>query len=271
MSNVGIIADLHADMWVGRYDPLSGVDLSDLDALILAGDISNKGHIQWRHALSRLSEKIDLDKVYLLPGNHDYYGGRIDRDDKLDSICEEMGSHFLQKSSLIIGDTRFLCCTLWTDMMAGPGGFEANCFNAKTKMNDYRLIRVENLGFRRLSAQGTANIHQDHKAWLDGALSESFAGRTVVVTHHAPLLEAAGQGAGSILQAYASDMRDFIEKHQPDAWVFGHTHTDFEAVIGACHVKNASLGYPPGLNVDARPWRGPVLFDARSGLCPSLA
>jgi predicted MPP superfamily phosphohydrolase len=175
MPKVLIIADLHADMWADRgRDPLEGADLSDLDLLLIAGDLSNKGHVQWRYALERISARIDLDRVHVGPGNHDYYGGRVDREDHLREAAESVGAHFMQKTELVHQGVRFLYCTLWTDMRLGGLTPEFNRRSAEDRMNDHRVIRVEAEGFRRMSALHSSRIHADHKAWLEGRLASPF-------------------------------------------------------------------------------------------------
>lgn len=248
MPSALIIADLHLDMWADRRtDPLGGCDLSDIDLLLIAGDLSNKGHVQWRYALERLSAHIDLDRVHVGPGNHDYYGGRIDREDKLREAAEAAGAHFMQKTELIHEGVRFLSCTLWTDMRLGGLTIELNRMRAEEKMNDHRLIRVEAEGYRRMSALHSSRIHADHKAWLEGRLAAPFDGDTIVVTHHAPHPWSlrGTTGPGDLPFAYGSDLSGLIGTYQPKMWVHGHTHQPADYEVGGTRVLNVSLGYPP--------------------------
>ena len=260
MPNVLIIADLHSDMWADRgKDPLEGHDLSGVDLLLIAGDLTNKGHVQWRYALERLSARIDLNRVHVGPGNHDYYGGRIDREDKLREAAEGVGAHFMQKTELIHEGVRFLYCTLWTDMALGGLTMEFNRMRAEDRMNDHRVIRVESEGFRRMSALHSSRIHTDHKAWLDARLATPFAGDTIVVTHHAPHPYSlrGTTGPGDLPFAYASDLSELILTHQPKMWVHGHTHQPADYELGDTRVLNVSLGYPPEVDPD-RPRGDPM-------------
>jgi Icc-related predicted phosphoesterase len=248
MPSALIIADLHSDMWADRKrDPLAGRDLSGVDLLLIAGDLSNKGHVQWRYALERLSAHIDLDKVHVGPGNHDYYGGRIDREDKLRDAAEAAGAHFMQKTELTHEGARFLFCTLWTDMALGGLTVEFNRMRAEEKMNDHRNIRVEAQGYRRMSALHSSTIHADHRAWLEGRLAAPFDGDTIVVTHHAPHPWSlrGTTGPGDLPFAYGSDLSELIGAYQPKMWVHGHTHQPADYEVGSTRVLNVSLGYPP--------------------------
>jgi Icc-related predicted phosphoesterase len=269
-----IIADLHSDMWADRgHDPLSGLDLSDIDLLLIAGDLSNKGHVQWRYALERLSAHIDLDRVHVGPGNHDYYGGRIDREDKLREAAESVGAHFMQKTEVIHEGVRFLYCTLWTDMGLGGLTLEFNRMRAEDKMNDHRAIRVESEGFRRMSALHSSRIHADHKAWLEGRLAAPFDGDTIVVTHHAPHPYSlrGTTGPGDLPFAYGSDLSELILARQPKMWVHGHTHQPADYEVGGTRVLNVSLGYPPEVDPGrpiGDPMTGLVAWE-RPAPCPA--
>jgi Icc-related predicted phosphoesterase len=268
MPNALIIADLHSDLWADRgKDPLNGCDLSNIDLLLVAGDLSNKGHVQWRYALERLSAHIDLDRVHVGPGNHDYYGGRVDREDKLRDVAEAAGAHFMQKSELVHEGVRFLYCTLWTDMALGGLTPEFNRMRAEDKMNDHRVIRVEAQGYRRMSALHSSRIHADHKAWLEERLAAPFDGDTIVVTHHAPHPHSlrGTTGPGDLPFAYGSDLSELILAHQPKMWVHGHTHQPADYDVGSTRVLNVSLGYPPEVDPErpvGDPMTGLIRWDA---------
>lgn len=114
-----VVADLHLDMWLqaGR-DPLAALSpdtLGSLDALIIAGDLANKPKTRWPHMIRHLARYVPVERIHLLPGNHDYYDHVLNGDDRLADICAQTGANFVQKSVVVIGDTRLLGCTLWTD------------------------------------------------------------------------------------------------------------------------------------------------------------
>ncbi|MCU9849016.1 metallophosphoesterase [Defluviimonas sp. WL0024] len=239
-----ILADLHHDFWrqAGR-DPLERADFSGLDLLIIAGDLANKSRARWKPALEAIGRHIPLDRVHIFPGNHDYYDGRLDRDDKLAAIAKEVGAHFAQKQEIVRENVRFLCCTLWTDMLLGDCDADRNAREAEARMNDYRYIRIEAETFRRAKPRHTVAIHLDHRAWLESRLKAPFDGRTIVVTHHAPHgLSLAGNAP--VGQAYASDLSGLIKQHAPDLWLFGHTHHGISFRCGTTQLPNVSVGYP---------------------------
>jgi len=242
-----IVGDLHLDMWseAGR-DPFAGLSAAEwagIDAVIVAGDLTNKPRIRWKYAIRHLSRYIETKRIFILPGNHDYYDFRIDGDDRLAEIATREGANFVQKAEILIGKTRFLCCTLWTDF-ALHGDVAASQAIAKSRMNDYKYIRNAGAGYRRVRPYETALIHAQHRGWLEERLLQSHLGATVVVTHHCPHPQLMSATPGELDPIYGSNLTDLIQRHQPEAWMFGHTHFQAETVIGRTLMRNVSLGYP---------------------------
>ena len=241
-----VLADLHLDYHFKQgMDPFSQVPRDALDEVthcIIAGDLSNKAHKQWPRCLLWLAERLLDAQIYVMPGNHDYYDFRIDQDDRLESVAAENGATYIQKSELISGDQRFLCATLWSDFEV-YGNRTANMQTASRVMSDYHHIRVARNGYRRLSPSITAEIHRDHRAWLEARLAEDFDGETTVITHHAPHRDAL-EAEPSYGPCYASDLEDMILQYQPTRWLFGHTHHRVTFTIRATELRNVSVGYP---------------------------
>ncbi|ASP35551.1 metallophosphoesterase [Labrenzia sp. VG12] len=238
-----VLGDLHLDFWhASGLSPFGNIDLGELDALIVAGDLTNKPKVRWPWALEVLARFIDRDRIVIVPGNHDYYNFRLDGDARLSELAQSAGVHFAQKRHIAIGDLRLLLCTLWTDFECG-GDYWANTQAARLQMNDYRYIRLASAAYRKIGPEDTRRVHVDHKAWLAAELSTHWPGPTAVITHHAPLPEAAGQDDG-LSCCYASDLGDLILQHQPEFWFFGHTHKAFAAMRGRTEIRNVSIGYP---------------------------
>ena len=244
-----VLADLHFDFWknVGR-NPFEGMEqaLSELDLLILAGDISNKPKVRWPQAFAFLADMIDPDRIHVFPGNHDFYDFRLDGEDRLAQIAQTHGVHYANRCVITLGKVRFLCATLWTD--CGIGGHRmANEAAIASGMNDYRYIRIASDHYRRAQPTDTVSRHFQDRAWIEAQLQAPFDGQSFVVTHHAPLpetLEGASGRNPDLDAAYASDMRDFINAGSPDEWMFGHIHDGHSAQAGCTRVHNVSLGYP---------------------------
>ena len=244
------IADLHLDLhFKQEMDPFANVPNSQLESIthcVLAGDLSNKGHKQWKRCLPWLAERLVGAQIFVMPGNHDYYDGTIDGEEKLCAAATECGAAFIQKSELFYGCQRFLCCTLWTDFEI----YDDRTYDvglAARHMNDYHYIKVAEAGYRRLSPVQTAHIHAEHRDWLNKRLSEPFDGETTVITHHAPHMKALKKKP-KMGASYASNLETLITKHKPARWLFRHTHHPVSFDVGRTKLTNVSVGYPGQLH-----------------------
>jgi 3',5'-cyclic AMP phosphodiesterase CpdA len=278
MPLIAVIADLHFDNWARwAVDPLTATGLDALiskrepDLLIIAGDLSNDASRTWPSILARLGRLIALEKVVIVPGNHDYYYGRIDGEHLLREICSDFGVRFAQKEELQLGRTRFLCCTLWSDF-ALNGDVRGAVETARQMMNDYRMIRIGVPGMpfdqqqtRLLTPQDTLALHQDHRSWLEAALRAShFAGeggQTVVVTHHGPSPATVAGKIDDLTPSFHTDLNDLILETAPVAWFFGHSHRRCQARVGRSDIRNVSLGYPEEVGGHTTDLRDLIFFE----------
>ena len=248
-----ILSDLHLEF--APFEPMPDLEF---DVVILAGDIHSpaKRAVQW--AVGRFPNK----HVIYVPGNHEYYDGRLDTT-LFDARREAESSnvHLLDGDELVIDGVRFLGATLWTDFglatetPEGPVSDVGRAMRVATNLlNDYALIRTvdetaepdtwQGRAGRKLLAADTLRIHQAQRAWLQAKLAEPFAGPTVAVTHHAP-------HRGSLSAQYANDWASgaFVSElpevffEVPLLWVHGHTHHSFGYQVRACQVVCNPRGY----------------------------
>ena len=110
-------------------------------------------------------------------------------------------------------------------------------------MNDYRVIRVEKGGYRRLSPTDTLMQHREHVSWLEKELS-AHQGKTAIITHHAPHPGGLMEADAELVAAYASDLSPLMEKYEPELWLHGHAHKSRSLKIHNTEIQNVSLGYP---------------------------
>lgn len=262
---VAIIADLHfkSYLWHGS-NPLALHGLEErfqqekLDGLIVAGDLSDLFGPSLQDALAYLARYLPADRIYVLPGNHDYYGACLDNEGALRSLVESEGSHFVQKTELRHRADRYFCATLWTDFNLSGSKVDSMQV-AQRCMHDYGMISKTAPGsdvldpdlvqMRRtelIRPEDTVAVHLDHKCWLSERLNTPhFAdgGRTFVVTHHGPHISAAGKVDG-LTPAFHSNLEDIVKMNGIDCWYFGHSHRRLSSDIAGTRIQNVSLGYP---------------------------
>lgn len=183
----------------------------------------------------------------MFPGNHCFYDHVLDGEDRLAQIVITAGAHYVQCRSLTARRTRLLPCTFRTDFVHPTIHPDIIAADLERGMNDYHYIRMASAGYRRTWPSDMRAVHQRQIAWLREEMARPHDGPTIVVTHHAPLLEELGT-MGTLGHAYGSDLTGFMEEMQPDVWLYGHTHQPHAVRLGATIVRNVSLGYPSDLD-----------------------
>lgn len=225
-----VLSDLH-----NEFEPTvaDAEAVARADVVVLAGDIHTKNRsVEWAQAFVNDPAK----PVILVAGNHEFYRGHFDFTlDKLRERARGTNIHVLENDVLVLGDVRFLGCTLWTDFKLYDTDITAvMCMrDAQSAMNDFKLIRATP-SYRKLYPSDAVRRHQLSRAWLANTLSEPFDGKTVVVTHHAPSsgsVEAQYEG-DSLTPAYASDLENLMGP-AVSLWIHGHMHTSFDYIVPA--------------------------------------
>lgn len=224
-----IYSDLHNEFAVFEAPAVAA------DLVILAGDIHTKARgVIWA------GEAFSCPVIYIC-GNHEFYGGHIDHTLRKMKEAALPHVHVLENETFIWNQTRFLCATGWTDYSA-TGHVEDATGTALGRMNDFRVIRIDD-DFRRLHPSDLISRNHATYDWLAQELDKPFDGKTVVVTHHAPVLEVVGDKyEGHLIAAYTNSWHALLEK--ADLWVFGHTHRAIDVKLGRCHVVSNPRGYP---------------------------
>lgn len=230
---IHVLSDLHTEF--APFHPPA----VDAGVVVLAGDTGRRAR---GVALAR--EWFPERPVVYVAGNHEYYGDTIERlDERLDEAAAGSRVHVLRDRAVVIGGTRFLGCTLWTDF--DVFGARARCMDAaRAVMNDFRLIRVLP-AYRRFRPADARRIHNRSVAWLNDALDAPFDGPTVVVTHHAPSLRSVAPAFrdNDVTAAYASDLEWMLDG-RATLWVHGHLHHCVDYVVGGTRVVANQRGYP---------------------------
>ncbi|MFZ4263852.1 metallophosphoesterase [Sphingobacterium sp. HJSM2_6] len=230
---IQIISDLHQEF---GYSELS---FDKADVVVFAGDV-NLGIKGLHWIQSRIKSK---PVIYVL-GNHEYYKSAYPKVlNKLKVLAENTNIHVLENSFIDIEDIRFHGCTLWTDfsIFGDPMEYGIICQSA---MNDYKMIKRDP-SYSKMRTIDTYRIHQVSRKWLDNSLELSEKSKNIVVTHHAPSLQSVSEQYKShpVTAAYASNMEEFILKHQPDYWIHGHIHTPCRYHIGQTEIICNPHGY----------------------------
>jgi predicted phosphodiesterase len=280
---IKLVSDLHLE-----FSDIMIPNDADYDLLILSGDIMVAQDLhdhqdenvrtaamlemlgsrqlkaqRFRDFLKRCS--FQFPHVIYVAGNHEFYHGKFFA--SLDHLREECAKYpniyFLENDVKVINDIVFMGATLWTDCNKhDPFTLHA----LADMMNDFRIIRNDQSGYRALKPADIADRHrktlQYFRTVMEGYPQEQ---KFVVVGHHTPShMSCHPQYAHDYIMngGYHSDLSDFILDHpQIKLWTHGHTHHPFDYVIGSTRVVCNPRGYEnDGYNEDTG-WNPNIILE----------
>ncbi|TCS33751.1 Icc-related predicted phosphoesterase [Paucimonas lemoignei] len=250
-------SDLHYEFLEKQFPGYRIIQPAEADVLVIAGDI--------HHGPMAIDTFADWPvPVVYVHGNHELYRHEYGAMLKaLRARAQGSNVHFLERDEVVIQGVRFLGCCLWTDYCLPPYEMDSAMQAAEGTLPDHRLIRF---GVDVFSARDAQHIHAQSRHWLENKLAESFAGPTVVVSHHGPHPESVhARFAGSIINAaFVSDLTPLLGRAQ--LWIHGHVHDSFDYEVAGTRVVTNPRGYATNRLAAASPeqlvWENPV-FDSR--------
>jgi Icc-related predicted phosphoesterase len=250
-----IFSDLHADVRPPKHIEVA----PDVDAVVVAGDTCEGAERGF--ALLRQIVPMQIPIISVM-GNHEYYRSCLpDELIQARRVAPIYGVNLLENDAVVLDGVRFIGCTLWTDYaIFGGANISRAMRTASDGLNDHRRITwAKQPEWRRFRPVEALMLHRRSRAFIEADLAEPFDGATVVVTHHAPHPRSMHSRYGTELlsAAYVSDLTAVIEARQPNLWVHGHVHENFDYRIGATRVVCNPHGYgvenkkfDPGLVVE---------------------
>jgi Icc-related predicted phosphoesterase len=271
---VAVCSDLHLE-----FGDLTLKNEENADVLILGGDILIASEFEYfnpngedhSNAEQRARKYYnflknccaEFPKVLMVMGNHEHYHGDFKYSfEFISNATKDLENFFLlDKESMLIDGYMFFCGSLWTDMN-NEDRYTMKAISGM--MSDYRLcnnshnmvsFKVYDDGgkivFRERPAKFTPEDSvADHKKFLvklSKCLENNSITPFIVVGHHAPSKfsthpkykkEKITNGA------YSSDLNEFIlNNRQIKLWTHGHTHEEFDYVIGTTRIVCNPRGY----------------------------
>ena len=276
---ISLVSDVHLEFGDLDFENDQGAQV-----LILSGDICVAHDITQRDPYGVMGPEYRSNRfhdffqrcharfphVIYIVGNHEYYNG--DFATAFAHLKDVLGYlpnlHVLEKESITIDDVTFLCGTLWTDMNREDPD---TLYRIRSYMNDFRIIKdsrhpvhyKDSEGHRhtrdgRFSPEATVEEHRAMLKFVKESIATNPTGKYVVVGHHAPSKASThAQYANQTMVngAYSSDLDQFIlDRPQIKLWTHGHTHHEFDYMIGSCRVMCNPRGYD-GYEQQAEQWK----------------
>lgn len=221
--------------------------------LLLSGDITVADLVDlYRGFFKELSERFKV--VLWVPGNHEHYNHDFNQTiEVLQIFARQFGNVFiLNNSSYTVDDVEVIGSTLWTDFnRANP----ASMLYATMYMSDfagqigYSFDKYDGDKKERIMGRWTPELsvteHAIAKLFISERLKKKTKPKTIVMTHHAPSEQSVSpKYKGSMLNpAFYSNLDDFVIEYEPDIWLHGHVHQNFDYMIGKTRVIANPLGY----------------------------
>lgn len=224
----------------------------------------------------------NFPKVVYVMGNHEYYHGDFStsRTKLIENLSYLKNLFILEKEFMEIGNCMVFGGTLWTDMNKED---PITIQHIKGYMNDYRIIvdSSEVVNYKvydqkdkpvgmtdeewfkipfddrvvarfttrpaKFSPEKSVEEHKKTLQILKDAVESRPTEKWVIVGHHAPSkLSTKPRYEKDVIVngAYSSDLSEFMLDHpQIKVWTHGHTHHDFDYMVGSTRVIANPRGY----------------------------
>jgi len=240
-------------------------------------DKSSRIHLFFQECCARFKH------VVYISGNHEHYHGDFAETFKIfrERLGYLVNLHILDKQSVLINDVMFIGGTLWTDMNKEDGitlmHMKSMMNDFRTVKNSNRMVSRKVMKYKKdengqyvseikngvnvmieegfkfeesISTFSPEDAVEDHKKML-GYLKVMLEGKHdqkfVVVGHHAPTkLSTHPRYADELIMngGYSSDLSEFILDYpQIKLWTHGHTHEEFDYLIGTTRIVCNPRGY----------------------------
>lgn len=264
---IAIASDIHLE-----FGTISLENTENAEVLILSGDICVEKELLEKSAYeANYNDKSSrfhtffqeccerFPTVVYIVGNHEHYHGdfAVTIPNLRSRLSYLSNLYILDKQVMKVGDVTFIGGTLWTDMNKED---PITLHGIKSYMNDYRIIHNSNEVVNFRDEEG--NFHTrpakfapedsvvDHKAMLKlitETVNDNPTEKFVVVGHHSPSkLSTKPRYEKDVLVngAYSSDLSEFIlDRPQIKLWTHGHTHYEFDYMIGGTRIVCNPRGY----------------------------
>lgn len=216
-------------------------DLEKTDVLVIAGDLGTYPNRQ--KIIDRINDKykgIKYDELITVWGNHDYYV--TDKHWLKHHINQYIGPQKTDNYIKIIGNVAFICTPMWTRIWRQSF--------ITTYMNDYNYIP----GF---TTQQENELFDWNSEWIVNRIQDckDRGYKTVVVTHHGPHPDCIEPRFefNELNEAFYCLEPSIVDKFvnaEADLWLYGHSHSFADRVIGKTRFVRNPYGYDWGPGYD---------------------
>ena len=259
---IAVCSDLHLE-----FGDLELENTDNADVLILGGDIFIASELRdfmyddsdlvsvTATARARAERYVNFvgrcaarfPHVIFIMGNHEHYHGDFATSAKhiREAFNNLSNVYVLDKESRIINGMLFYGGTLWTDMNSED---PTTMHRIRTMMNDFNCVKnTSEEGKRVFMPEDAVEDHYAFLSGLDAVLEQHSDLPVIVVGHHAPSRASTHpRYKNEIVMngAYSTNLDNYIlDRRQIRLWTHGHTHEDFDYMIGTTRIVCNPRGY----------------------------
>ncbi len=209
------------------------------EVLVLAGDITFLDK-RWLEKELILKLSRDFEKVYIVPGNHEFYHASFPIRNVVPSFEYEVAPNirYLNNRVVYIGNVRMVFTTLWTRIFRSE-------FIEK-RISDFHHCIYDERDWVKYRAIHHNECHKESYSFLSKVLTKPHEGPTVVVSHYVPFKASYCDYdfESDLSEFFHVDLSDALENWYVDHWIYGHNHYNQESFqIGKTWFHTNQLGY----------------------------
>jgi hypothetical protein len=198
-------------------------------------------------AIREMRAAYPATEIVAVAGNHEFYkSAYFEALEEGRECARELGVHFVENGTARLGRLRVVGATLWTDYdLFGTRLREAAMRTASDALHDHQRIKWNLNPWARFRPQEARALHLQSRSYIEAELAIPHDGPTIVLSHHGAALDAVRPASRGqmIAAAYTSDMLPVIDRYQPYAWIWGHTHFAVDLRRGRTRLISNPCGY----------------------------
>lgn len=279
---IALMSDVHLEFGDLPIEPVEADVLLLAGDIMVAADLAIDNDRKKRFVDFIDRACTTFKHVIFICGNHEHYHGDFATSYEIirEAFKEYNNLLVMDREWQTIDDVTFIGGTLWTDMNKED---PHTLYAIKNYMNDYRIIKDssspvtykayfpkdqptdmtdeewlalpshmrEDFTFKtrvgKFSPEKSVEEHKNMLMIINAAVEANPAGKFVVVGHHAPSKQSTKpQYEDDVIVngAYSSDLSEFIlDRPQIKLWVHGHTHSQFDYMVGSTRIVANPRGY----------------------------
>lgn len=228
--NIQVMSDLHLNNHKdGGKKFIQSLDPTDVDVLIIAGDLSELGFHGFDQIVESLVAKYPC--ILYVMGNHEWWDVAPDvAREVVQSTRDKYPTfHILDNETITIGGQRFVGTTMWW----------ADTYIARLTAKSWVDIRRS-----PISIGWVWDAIKAAQEFLDATVKPD----DIVITHHLPLHRSIDprfygrDGQDNDNCFYLNDQSRIFQRGGPKLWIHGHTHRYQDYMAGSTRVVCNPLG-----------------------------